>query len=207
MPPALHQLRQSLKNQLVRVSGRLIYFGKLRDGLRKIRTDPLASLRRVDHVEQIIAGIGLAYDRRRLYGDDNRYMNILGPGLWQIPRQLAQALCFLSGLAIRTGLEIGTYQGWTACVLAAYLQRFNKDFCLTTIDPVVHFTAYASVRDQLPLVYLAGQTSADIAHKVFDLCLIDGDHSYTACAQDYKLCGRFARVCMFHDINDQFRRI
>jgi hypothetical protein len=196
-------LRRRLRPVIIRATEK-IYIHRLLSGLHRIQVEPLECLREVDRVEEIIAGIGLAYDGRYLYGRNNRDMNLFGPGLWQIPRQIAEALCFLSTLNLRSALEIGTYQGWTACVLAAYLQRFEENFQLTTIDPVEHFTAYPLLSGRLPIVYRAARTAEDLAGQSFDLCLIDGDHSYSGCAKDYELCGRFARACMFHDINDKF---
>ncbi len=197
------KFRHWIKPRVIRAT-EPIYLRKLLAGLTAIATEPLDGLRNIDRVEKIIAGIGLAYDGRGLYGRDSRHMNFFGPGLWQIPRQLAEALCLLSTLGLRTALEIGTYQGWTASVLAAYLCRFEKNFELTTIDPVEHFAAYRLLRERLPIEYLSGETAEKVAGRSFDFCLIDGDHSYASCARDYELCGQFARVCMFHDINDQF---
>ena len=203
MFPNYQILRTRLRPRIMRATER-IYLPKLLAGIRTIRTEPLESLRHVDRLEEIIAGIGLTYDGRRLYGRNNRHMNFFGPGLWQIPQQLAQALSFLSTLKVQRAVEIGTYQGWTACVLAAYLQRFEHHFELTTLDPTNYFTAYPRVRGQLPITYLPGRTVKDIAGEVFDLCFIDGGHSYARRSLDYELCGCLARVCMFHDINDQF---
>jgi hypothetical protein len=197
------KFRRWIKPVVVRATQR-IYLRKLLAGLQTIATEPLDQLRNVDRIEEIVARIGLAHDGRGLYGRNTRHMNLFGPGLWQIPRQLAEALCLLSTLGLRTALEIGTYQGWTASVLAAYLWRFEKNFQLTTIDPVDHFAAYRLLRERLPIEYLVGQTAENVAGRPFDLCLIDGDHAYASCARDYELCGQFARVCMFHDINDQF---
>ena len=197
------KFRHWIKPRVIRATER-IYLRKLLAGLQTIATEPLDELRNIDRLEEIIAGIGLTYDGRGLYGRDKRHMNFFGPGLWQIPRQLAEALCLLSTLGLRTALEIGTYQGWTAAVLAAYLWRFEKNFQLTTIDPVELFAAYRLLRERLPIQYFSDRTAENLAGRVFDFCLIDGDHSYASCARDYQLSGQFARVCMFHDINDRF---
>jgi hypothetical protein len=175
---------------------------KLLAGIRTLKTESLANLRDQTRITAIISEIGLAYDSRGPYGDSNRYMNNLGPGLWQVPEQLAQALCLLSELKLRSALEIGTFCGWTASVLTAYLSRFEPQFTMLTVDPLNLFDSYEEIRHLLPLSYRPGCTSNDLTGQSFDLCFIDGDHSYGSCSEDYRIIGQNSRVCMFHDIND-----
>jgi hypothetical protein len=45
-------------------------------------------------------------------------------------------------------------------------------------------------------------TSQDFEGRSFDLCLIDGDHSFNAVNADFDKLGCRSNICAFHDIND-----
>lgn len=177
---------------------------KLLRGVTAIRTASLEELRTADGVAEIIRRVGLKYDTRDVYGADAAYMNFKAPGLWQIPGQLAPCLVALSACPIRSFLEIGTSVGWTSTVITAYLARFNPELTATTVDIARFFRWHPLVRARVPLAYEHGKTSADFRGQRFDLCFIDGDHSYDWCARDYENVGTHASICMFHDINDDF---
>jgi len=180
-----------------------LYLLKLLLGVRRIKSLPLAQLQDRATVEKIISNVGLSYDAGYKYGDDRAHMNF-GPGLWQIPRQLAEALCLLSRQNIKTAVELGTYNGWTTSIIAAYLSRFQADFSVTTVDPYPHFRHYRIMRKFVPVTYLPYKTVLDVQHYNVDFCFIDGDHEYIACKLDYDLLGAKTRVCMLHDINDRY---
>lgn len=180
-----------------------LYLLKLIAGVARIQRSSMQELRDPAVIEKIIARVGLTYDPRMLYGDDNKHMNF-GPGLWQIPRQLAQALCLLADLNIKTMLELGTYNGWTTSIIAAYLRRFEPQFRMTTVDKYPFFKYYDAMRKRVPVEYLPYKTVEDVQDMEVDLCFIDANHDYTFCKKDYELVGRRTRICMFHDINDRY---
>lgn len=122
------------------VSERL-YRPKLVAGVREILSSPLEDLRNPAFVAGLIRRTGLRGDRRFPYGNDNVYANRFGPGLWQIPDQLAGALVYLSAHPIRRVLEVGTCDGWTSSVMAAYLRRFHPDLRFVTVDIAGRFRA------------------------------------------------------------------
>lgn len=163
-----------------------------------LATTPLEDLRNVERVETIICVAGLYPDNRQLYGDYNRYQNPRY-GLWQIPRQFAELLVYLSDKNIRTVLEIGTFHGFTTAILDAYLKRFAFDFKLTSIDPNP-FLLNDLIRDW----EYVNTTSDSYRGEKFDLVFIDGDHLAEKASEDYENVGKHARFCAFHDINDEY---
>jgi len=174
---------------------------KLIRGLERIAKLPSEELRNVDSVVDIIRGIGLRHDTRGVYGSESAYMNRTNNGLWQIPQQLAKAMIALSRQEIITFLEVGTHTGYTSSVLIAYLHRFNPKLKAMTIDPENMFKHYSTIQSMIPLEYRS-YTSDDLRGHSYDCVLIDGDHSYEAVRKDFENVGSFARICMFHDIND-----
>lgn len=196
-------LKRRLKCLFFNATTALFYERKLFTGLSLIATAPIENLRDAEKLTQILRGIGLSHDHRGLYGADIAYMNRFGEGLLQIPKQLAEALILLSHQNIRNAVEVGTYQGWTGSVIAAYLQRFVPEFQMTTIDPVALFHLYPRIRKNVPITFRQG-VAADLKDLSPDLSFIDGDHAYASVKDDYQNLGRRSRVCMFHDINDKF---
>ena len=67
----------------------LAYRKKLAKVLFELREIPLGDLREPGRVAELIRQAGLRHDRRKVYGSDEKSANFLGPGLWQIPGQLA----------------------------------------------------------------------------------------------------------------------
>lgn len=179
---------------------------KLLAGLGKILIADLAELRDISYVQRIIENIGLFYDDRGegVYGDDFPFMNPRD-GLWQIPRQLAEALVYTSARPIKSFLEVGTFLGWTTAVMTAYLWRFNRSLEVTTIDPnpFLKDPERDLLCNLLPARCLA-KTSHDFIGQAFDLCFIDADHGYKCVQRDYQNVGQHASVCWLHDINDRF---
>jgi len=177
------------------------YTGKLICGVERILKACEDDLTDPTWISGVIRQIGLRYDRRGIYGSDARFMNFLGPGLWQIPGQFTGALLKLASLRPASLLEIGTCDGWTFSVMAAYLSRFHSGFQALTIDPIDQFLARNRVQKLLPIQFRK-TTSDTLVGSKFDLCFIDGDHSSEWVGRDFDQVGRFARICMFHDIND-----
>jgi len=174
---------------------------RLTSVLNQIAVADTDSLRQKDYVKQLIQKIGLARDKRNIYGEDEKYMNPIKRGLWQIPDQLADFAIFLSEQEIKSFIEIGTWTGHTFVFLMAYLSRFNPTLTGITVD----------VSDNKPVSYLWNGRfkakfiighSGDFEAQPFDLCLIDGDHSFDAVNTDFRNIGINSKICAFHDIND-----
>ena len=85
--------------------------------------------------------------------------------------------------------------------MVAYLLRFNPSLRAITLDVYDHKPNFCG----LPIERRMG-TSQLLVGKYSDLCFIDADHTYKAVLADYMNVGRFSKICMFHDINDDDNR-
>jgi hypothetical protein len=123
----------------------------------------------------------------------------------QQPRQLAEALLFLDDKKINTYFEIGTFNGVATCLISAFLIRNNPEFRGTTIDNlrVIDGDLYHFLTDSCD-VAVANGISDNYKQSVHDLVFIDGDHTYEWISRDYENVGKYAKYCMFHDINDEW---
>ncbi|QND57593.1 class I SAM-dependent methyltransferase [Mesorhizobium huakuii] len=195
-------LKQLVRKSIYALSSRFA-ISRLERIVREIEDVKVEALSHGTFLETKIRQIGLRHDRRGIYGDDVSDMNFHAPGLWQIPRQLAEAMVLLASQRIVSFLEVGTCDGFTFSFMAACLSRLNPGLKATTIDIAPSLPACSRIAFKTPVKFLSGKTSDAFAEDVFDLVLIDGNHSYEWVARDYQNVGRQARLCMFHDINDR----
>jgi hypothetical protein len=148
-------------------------------------------------IDQILTLKLFVDDRGNLYGD--QYQNYLSTetGLWQHPEEFAELCLILKTHKINSFLNIGTFNGYSFKFLSDFLNRYQETKC-TTIDPINH----TPVLDDR-FTYL-NATSKDFIAQKFDLVFIDGDHDYYSVKEDYENVGQYAKICVFHDIKDQF---
>jgi hypothetical protein len=180
---------------------------KLLAAIARIEKAAISELQDVDWVTDLVRRTGLKYlppPSSRVYGADERYMNWHGDGLFQIPRQFARFLVFCGQMRPKTMIEIGTNNGWTASIATAYFRRLCPGFHAVTVDIVDLFFMLSEVEKRLPLKFCLGRTSDDFRGQNFDLCFIDGDHSFAWVCRDYENVGQLARICAFHDIIDSY---
>jgi hypothetical protein len=152
-------------------------------------------------LQQILDSVlvaGLYDDGRAIYPERFRpYFSKTGS--WQQPEELAALLHYLQDYPIQSFLEIGTFQGRTFKVIADFLTELNPQVRCCTVDPIVHSDRLEDPR----YTYILGTAEA-VAHDSFDLVLIDGDHATNSVRSDFERVGRQAKICVFHDIEDQF---
>jgi len=179
-------------------------FARVLVGVRAIQAAAPAELHSLDWLLGVIRTVGLVPipDAETTYEGEAEYLNASQQGLIQLPREFARWLLLLAAYRPATYLEIGCFNGASACLAAAYLQRFHPGFQATTIDVWPAFTFCEQVRELLPLRYAVGRTSFDFATEHFDAVFIDGDHSFEWAWADYRNVGRTAKVCGLHDVNN-----
>ena len=141
-------------------------------------------------------------DWETTYEGETDWLNSSQQGLIQLPREFARWLRLLAEHRPATYLEIGCFNGVSASLAAAYLQRFNPAFSATTIDVWPAFVFFHEVRELIPLRYVVGKTSFDFAGENFDAVFIDGDHSFEWAWADFQNAGRAAKMCALHDVNN-----
>jgi len=126
-----------------------------------------------------------------------------GFGVLQQPEQLAPALIFLSNQKINSYCEVGVFSGSNLILTTAYLSRFNPCIKATGVDTGRHLDP--RVFDSLPfeVEFILG-TSDKVKGRRFDLVFIDADHTYKWVKKDYGNVGKYAKICMMHDIQDEF---
>ena len=135
-----------------------------------------------------------------------------GQGLfhWQYPNQFSKYLVHLSKYKISSYVEIGVRHGGTFIITLEYLSRFNKIEKALGIDIAnnVSLPEYKEkYRNEIDFWQI------DSHHKRFkrfirnksggySLALIDGEHTYWGCRQDFELLKDFTNIIVFHDISN-----
>ena len=179
-------------------------FARVVAGIQKIQAASLDELRSIGWLLDTIRAVGLVPipDWEATYEGETDWLNSSQQGLIQLPREFARWLLLLAEHRPATYLEIGCFNGASAALAAAYLQRFNPAFRATTIDVWPAFVFFHEVRELVPLRYVVSKTSFDFSGETFDAVFIDGDHSFEWAWADFQNTGRAAKVCALHDVNN-----
>jgi len=179
-------------------------FERVLNGIRAIQAASSTELASLDWLVEMIREVGLVPipEAEATYEGEQDYINASQQGLIQLPREFARWLLLAGERRPATYLEIGCFNGATACIATAYLQRFNSAFAATTIDLWPMFVFHHLVRDLIPLSYVVGKSSYNFQNQAFDAVFIDGDHSFEWAWADYQNVGRTAAVCALHDVRN-----
>lgn len=149
---------------------------------------------------KLVCDYGLCVEDRDGYGEWNKYMiyNRKEESMFQTPKQIADAVLELLKHDINTYCEIGIFKGGSHLLIKNILELKNDNLESIGIDiQDTHLT-----EDIKKYINLHIGTSEDYKGQAFDLVFIDGDHSYEGVATDYENLGKYAKIVMFHDIND-----
>lgn len=179
-------------------------FARVVAAIQRIGAAATEDLHSLDWLVETIRSVGLVPipEAALTYEGEEEHLNASQQGVIQLPQEFARWLQLAAAHRPARYLEIGTFNGATACLAAAYLARFHPDFQAVTIDLWPGFVFHREVRELIPLRYEAGRTSFDLRGEQFDAVFIDGDHSFDWAWADYDNVGRRAPVCAFHDVNN-----
>lgn len=163
------------------------------------------SLKNEEILINLIRSFGLVQWGPPVFGTDETWKNNSTDmaGIYQIPKQLAQALIYLSNKKITSYCEIGVFQGGNFVFVSEYLRKFNPEIKCTGIDPTNYLNPeIRSYIDGNDWMQFKSCTSDDIVGEKFDLVLIDGNHVDGWVEKDWNNLGRYANICMIHDIQE-----
>ena len=148
----------------------------------------------------IVCNYGLCVEDRDAYGEWNKYMvyNRQEESMFQTPKQIADAMLELLKHDITTFAEIGVFKGGSHILIDNLLKSKNPKLESIGID----IQDRSLTEDIKKYINLHIGTSEDFKGQEFDLVFIDGDHSYEGVSIDYNNMGQYAKIVMFHDIND-----
>ena len=172
-----------------------------------IRTLDISSLKNPEVVANLVRCFGImpwVHYGMTMYGSDTDYINPPETAsIGQTPDQIAKALVYLSDFKINSYCEIGLYFAGNFLFVSEYLKRFNPDIQCLGVDPTNHVSS--EIREYIELsdwLRLALVTSDQIVGRKFDLVMIDGDHCNPWPQKDWDNVGKYASMCMFHDLQD-----
>lgn len=179
-------------------------FDRVLAAIGKLQQASLEELQSVEWLADVIREVGLVPipEVAATYEGEDDFVNASQQGVIQLPREFARYLILLGEHRPATYLEVGCFNGATASLATAFLQRFNPALRATTIDLWPGFIFYDEVRELIPLRYVVGKPSHEFAGQRFDAVFIDGDHTFEWAWADYRNVGRAAPVCAFHDVNN-----
>ena len=141
----------------------------------------------------------------------NKLFNGLYDHLLQIPEEFASLIIELKKLdkksKITSFLEIGFSHGYSNNILYKFF-KFTKNVAVDKFGPHINgYSLVANLRFKNLILFcgnLMTQVSKNLEKlKKFDLIFIDGDHSYDAVKNDFKLSLNLSHkktVYIFHDI-------
>lgn len=173
-----------------------------------IRNAPIEALKDEAYVEDLIYKLGIGPPQVPPFVTSSYPPHLkLGEGLkiYQIPKQFAKYLIWLSDKKIKSYVETGLCFGGTFILTIEYLNRFTKlerKVCVETIiwpgENVTEYKNYETFE-----FYQSNSRSFYFANAIknynFDLAFIDGDHSWDGLSSDYYLL-RNSRIIAIHDI-------
>ena len=168
----------------------------------KILIDNISKLNSIKEADiiKLVCDYGLCPEARPSYGEWNNCIikERSEEGMFQTPKQIADAILELLKYDINTYAEVGIFKGGTYLLMTNILKMKNPSLESIGID--------ISDRNLTPdikkYINLHIGTSEDFKGKKYDLVFIDADHSYEGVYTDYQNLGQYANIVMFHDIND-----
>jgi hypothetical protein len=172
-----------------------------------IRCLNIDNLRNYEVVSNLVRTFGImpwVHTGMPLSGPEEIFVNPTGmAAIGQTPNQIAKALVYLSDFKIHSFCEIGICYGGNFLFMSEYLRRFNPDIECTGVDPSDYLDSEVKeIIDAEGWLHYEKVISDEIAGRKFDLVFIDADHTKEWIVRDYDNVGRYAHICMFHDVQE-----
>lgn len=179
-------------------------FERVLEGVRSIQKATMDSLASVDWLAGMIREVGLVPipEAGVTYEGEEDFINGTQQGLIQLPLEFARWLHLLGEHRPRSYLEIGCFNGATACLASAVLERFVPEARVVTCDIFPAFVFHREAAECVRLDYVVGETSYHFRGQAFEAVFIDGDHSFEWAWADYLNAGEHAKLCALHDVNN-----
>ncbi len=155
----------------------------------------LGKVTNVEDLEKLIKLGGIFGDHKIYAKQFHHLIRNDNKGFFQIPRQLAETIFFIKKYKIESFCNIGTHNGWTVSLIHAFLKT---NLCVS-LDIVKKTDA---LLPDLGIDFKIGD-SFSVSKEKFDLCYIDGNHSYQWVKNDFMNIGIYSKICVFHDINNK----
>jgi hypothetical protein len=124
----------------------------------------------------------------------------------QYPEELAKLLVFIyqNRFKIHSYCEIGVERGGTFFVIDSFLRAINpnmgKSLAIDTSDKIIrhNFQEYQNKHKDIEFIKINSVNFKP--EREYDLCLVDGDHSYDGVKNDFELMKPFSKYIAIHDI-------
>lgn len=128
----------------------------------------------------------------------------------QYPDELAKLLVFIynNRKYINSYCEIGAERGGTFFVIDSFLRSINTtmgESLAIDIKDKIYKHGFEEYQNKYGKVKFLQIDSASFKpNKIYDLCLIDGDHSYKGCKRDFETMRLFSKFIAMHDVKCPF---
>ncbi len=170
-----------------------------------LRSRPVNELLVVEHLTDILQALGLN-DEGLDEIPETLHQFAGGLRVWQLPIQFAPYLIALSGLGIRSYLEIGLRHGGSFVVTAEYLRAVSTLTIAVGVDiiPCPSAAAYHDLNDTTRFAWI-NSCSPAFEHLLnaispVDLVFIDSHHELEQCRSELEQLHGHANAIAVHDV-------
>lgn len=168
---------------------------------------PITNLYDLEILQKIIINnIGIKLNPKTMQLPEHYPSLYGGFRMKQYPYEMAKLLCFLFERKneISSYIEIGVERGGTFFTIDSFMRTINPNFknsiAIDRSNWILRngFDKYASVHDGCRFCQMNSQKF--VPDSRYDLCFIDGDHSYAGVKADFEKMKEYSRYIAFHDI-------
>ena len=174
-----------------------------------IREADAADLRRSKWLEDMIPRLGLNDEGLTEFPQQLHAFCGGGLRIWQYPTQFARYLATLTGLGVRSYLELGIRHGGSFVATVEVLDRFRPLDFAVGVD-IIACEAMAAYRELNPRIEFAcvntqsAQFSALLQRLApVDLVFIDSHHEENQCRREVDALRGYANMIALHDISNK----